>query len=279
MEKSVTQSVCLKTGQSVRYKGEPGEITKTGWFERPDMLVVQTLEHVYIVEKASPRTGGPVMLTDPTKLQFRARSLSWIEERSTYLGGSDIAAIMGLDPYRTALGVYQEKKGLSSPLQINEPMVHGQNLELYVARCYRALTGRQIHKSHLYRHKDFPHLAVNPGYEIRSERPLRLLECRTTGYFAGQVFGQEGDGVPERYLVQCMWQLAITRRQVCDLAVLIGGQDFRIYTIERDEELITALIERANRVLVRFHSRRLPASAHGPGTRLPVGEGPVSGVR
>ena len=192
------------------------------------------------------------MLANPAKLQFRARSSSWVEERNTYLGGSDIAAIMGLDPYRTALGVYHEKKGLAAALEINEPMVHGQNLELYVARCYRAETGRQIHRSRLYRHRDFPHLAVNPGYEIRGERPLRLLECKTTGYFAGQIFGQPGEVVPEQ--IPCAVHVAARHHPSPGLRPCRVDRRPRlqIYTIERDEELITALIERAHKFWCDF---------------------------
>jgi predicted phage-related endonuclease len=117
-------------------------------------------------------------------------------------------------------------------------MVHGQNLELYVAQCYSRLTGRKLHKSRFCRDKHVPYFAVNPDYETRGERPVRLVECKTAGAFMKDEWGEEGDAVPDQYLLQCMWQLAITGKQIVDLAVLIGGQDLRIYTIERDEDLI-----------------------------------------
>jgi len=182
---------------------------------------------------------------DLEQLQMRPVSADWLNNRSTYLGGTDIAAIMGLHPYKTAMSVYLEKKGLATPTELNEPMLHGQNLELYVAQLYSRATGRKLHKSKLYRMKDVPFLAANPDYEVRGERPLRLVECKTAGTWAGQEFGEECDAVPDQYLVQCMWQLAITKREICDLAVLIGGQKFRVYTINRDNELISDLGKRA----------------------------------
>jgi putative phage-type endonuclease len=184
-------------------------------------------------------------MMNPEDLQMRPVTDAWIENRCNYLGGTDIAAILEVHPYKTSLGVYLDKKGLKPPVELNQAMVHGQNLELYVAQCYRAATGRQIHKSKFYQDKEFPFFAANPDYEVRGERPLRLVECKTASYFAGQIFGSADDAVPDQYLIQCMWQLAITGRQVCDLAVLIAGQDFRIYTIERDEELIKTLRDRA----------------------------------
>lgn len=184
-------------------------------------------------------------MIDPSTIQMRPVSDDWLAQRRTYLGGTDMAAIMGLHPYRTAMSVYLDKKGLEAPTELNQPMVHGQNLELYVAQIYARATGRKLHKSKLYRMKNCEFLAANPDYEVRGERPLRLVECKTAGQWAGQEFGAEGDAVPDQYLVQCMWQLAITKREICDLAVLIGGQDFRIYTIERDADLISELGKRA----------------------------------
>ncbi|MDY0364217.1 MAG: YqaJ viral recombinase family protein, partial [Bacilli bacterium] len=35
----------------------------------------------------------------------------WIEERRRGLGGSDIGAILGLSPWKSAFQVYQEKRG------------------------------------------------------------------------------------------------------------------------------------------------------------------------
>lgn len=49
-----------------------------------------------------------------------------------------------------------------------------------------------------------------------------------------------------RWLTQCqvLHQLAVTGHAWAEVAVLIGGQDFRIYRIERDEEKIQDLTER-----------------------------------
>jgi len=185
------------------------------------------------------------------KVSLRAPSEDWVDGRREYLGSTDISAILGLHPYKSARQVYMEKKGLVGPIPLNEKMVHGQNLELYVSQLYSKLTGRKLHKSKLYQHKSFPFLAANPDYEIRGERPLRLLECKTAGHFAGAEFRDSVDAIPDQYLCQVMWQLAITGRQVCDLAVLIGGQDFRIYTVERDDALVRRLLEDA---VIWWHS-------------------------
>jgi putative phage-type endonuclease len=177
------------------------------------------------------------------RLQIRRNSKEWLEQRSTYLGGTDIAAILGLHPYKTPRIVYMEKKGLATPPELNQPMLHGINLEAYIARLYRLDTGRRLRKSRFRRDSEIPFFAANPDYDVIGES--RLLECKTAGAWAGQEFGAETDAVPNQYLVQCMWQLMVTGREVCDLGVLIGGQDYRTYEIPRDEELIATLRQKA----------------------------------
>ncbi len=182
---------------------------------------------------------------NPDAIIARPRSEEWLEERRNYLGSTDVSAILGLNPYVTPRLVYLDKKGLIPPKEMNQAMAHGLNLEEYVGKCYARTTGYKIRRSKLYRHKDFPYFAANPDYEVLSIRPRRLLECKTAGYFAGQVFGDLQDQVPDQYLIQCSWQMFVTGREFVDLATLIGGQDFRIYTIPRDEELIGMIAEQA----------------------------------
>ncbi|MBS4706288.1 YqaJ viral recombinase family protein, partial [Aeromonas veronii] len=52
------------------------------------------------------------------------------------------------------------------------------------------------------------------------------------------------EGVPVAYQCQVLHQLAVTGHAWAEVAVLIGGQDFRIYRIDRDEEKIRDLTER-----------------------------------
>lgn len=155
------------------------------------------------------------------RLAMRSPSAEWVERRRSYLGGTDVAAILEVHPFRTPRMVYLEKKGLVEPPVLNESMVHGQNLELYVMRLYRLETGRRLHRSRFFRHREFPFLGVNPDYEVRGERGL--LECKTASQWAGEEFGDAPDAIPNRYRVQCLWQLALTGREWCDLGVLIGG--------------------------------------------------------
>jgi len=73
-----------------------------------------------------------------------------------------------------------------------------------------------------------------------------LLECKTASPFNQSDWGELGtDEVPMSYLVQCLWYLAITNIDRCDVAVLFGNSDFRIYEVYRDKELEDLIIAKA----------------------------------
>ena len=71
-----------------------------------------------------------------------------------------------------------------------------------------------------------------------------VLECKTAGFTRGKEWGEVGtDQIPESYLIQCAFYASICDVPKIDIAVLIGGQDFRIYTYERNRELEEKLIK------------------------------------
>jgi predicted phage-related endonuclease len=73
-----------------------------------------------------------------------------------------------------------------------------------------------------------------------------LLECKTASPFNQSDWGELGtDEVPMSYLVQCLWYLAITNLDRCDVAVLFGNSDFRIYEVYRDKELEELILAKA----------------------------------
>jgi len=83
-------------------------------------------------------------------------------------------------------------------------------------------------------------MMANLDREVVGSAEVQILECKTAGINGARLWK---DGVPEYVQLQVMHQLAVTGKQVADVAVLIGGQDLEIHRIERDEKMITNLIE------------------------------------
>ncbi|MCG9057306.1 endonuclease, partial [Laribacter hongkongensis] len=68
-----------------------------------------------------------------------------------------------------------------------------------------------------------------------------VLEIKTAGWHSAP---QWEDGIPVACQCQVLHQLAVTGHAWADVAVLVGGQDFRIWRVERDEAKIADLIGR-----------------------------------
>lgn len=186
-------------------------------------------------------------------------------ERTKYLGGSDIGAILGFSKYRTALDVWLEKTGRVVNSVDNLPVRFGTFAESFVASEYGAQTGFYlVHSETGIAHPQYPFMvghidryvfdSIENANEFDGEifhgdgscAATHLLECKTVSPFNQSDWGDLGtDEVPMSYLVQCLWYLAITNLERCDVAVLFGNSDFRIYEVYRDQELEDLIIAKA----------------------------------
>ena len=175
----------------------------------------------------------------------------WLEERKTYIGGSDLGSILGINNFRTELDVYFEKtsEGIAEDTA-SEAAYWGTVLEDVVAAEYAKRTGFKIEKpTGLIRHKQYPFIACNLDYwVIDDEGNSHILECKTANQMKVTCWGEEGTNqIPESYLYQVAYYAAITGASRVDIAVLIGGQDFRIYRYDKDEVKESQLIRAAKK--------------------------------
>ena len=172
-------------------------------------------------------------------------------DRSKYIGGSDIGAILGLSRFRSPLEVWMEKTGKEVKRLDSLPLRFGSFAEEFVASEYARSTGFElIHDESIYVHPDHSYVSAHIDrfvLEHSSSSPRRILECKTANPFSSGDWGEVGsDEVPMSYLCQCIWYMAITDLNRIDLAVLFGNSDFRIYEIARDLELEVVILQKAN---------------------------------
>lgn len=181
-------------------------------------------------------------------------------QRPLGIGGSDIGAILGLSPYRSAVDVWLEKVGRQRSHSDAVHLRYGQHLEPFIALEYERVTGHKTHAhpvtvrhsehSHLFAHVDRL-VSVDGEAVIDSKGEITtktLLECKTASAFTSTNWGAEwSDEVPPAYLAQCVWYMALTGCKEAHLAVLLGNSDFRVYRVPQDEELASVLIEQALR--------------------------------
>lgn len=162
-------------------------------------------------------------------------------ERRTGIGGSDAAAAIGISPWRTPYDLWMEKIGAAEPLPVTEPMRWGTLLEPVVAAEYCRRTDRVIEVPPMLRDPAWPWMIGHIDGRVVGD-PRRILEVKTTGIGIG--WGEPGtDEIPVQYLTQVHHYLIISHAEVADVAVLVGGQDFRLYQVRYDDDIAGALID------------------------------------
>lgn len=166
----------------------------------------------------------------------------WLQWRKRGIGGSDAAAVLGLNKYRGPVSVWMDKTGRKQDQQEpSEAMRLGTDLEDYVARRFTEETGKKVRRNnYMMQHDDFPFMIADVDREIVGENAL--LECKTASPYAKERWA--GDNTPEEYVIQCLHYMAVTGAEKVYLACLILQTGIVIREIERDDEAIAALEQR-----------------------------------
>ena len=172
---------------------------------------------------------------------------AWLNVRKNGIGSSDAAAAVGLNPYKSQLELWMEKTGRDADLpkpdpdDDSSPMYWGTLLEAFVATHYTKKTGNKIRRVNaVLQHPEYAWMLANLDREVMGSAEVQVLECKTAGMNGARLWKE---GVPEYVQLQVMHQLAVTGKAAADVAVLVCGNEFRTYRIERDEAMIARLIE------------------------------------
>lgn len=210
----------------------------------------------------------------------QASRKAWLEGRRKGIGGSDVAAIMGLSKWGSPLDVYNEKLGLNpeeKSERANQSLYWGTVLEDTVAKEFAKRTGFKVQRvNHQFSDPEEPWMMANIDRAIinpeicKSARVLKTpeererhgdrlistdiaFEAKTANAFAADEWGPSQETeivqgevkteheIPIYYETQVQWYCGVLRLRGMYLAVLIGGSDFRMYWIEADPAVFETL--------------------------------------
>ena len=167
----------------------------------------------------------------------------WLELRKSSIGGSEIAAILGMNPYSSAITVYADKHDLSKPIVENEAMREGRELEWYVADRYMEKTGKKVRNDfYVYADDEYDYMTANIDRRIVGENAG--LECKRM-LFSANDYNFEAGEVPKMYYVQCQWYCMIFGFDHMDFAVWVPGKGVYVVTIPRNDDFISDMRSRA----------------------------------
>ena len=174
-------------------------------------------------------------------------------DRTKFIGGSDIGAIIGVSKWRTPLDVYLMKRGEmpmtggEADAQKEKVLRRGKRMEPVVLEMLGEEKQLKIvARNERYVDQEYPYMACEIDAEADLDGERVNVEIKTSHPFAAGQWGEEGtDEIDVSYAAQAMWGLMITGRPRCIFGVLIGSDNLLSYEIKRDDETIASMRAKA----------------------------------
>ena len=173
--------------------------------------------------------------------------LDFHKARQTGIGGSDVATLLGINPFCTKLELYLQKRGEIDPRPDTSKTKAGRVMEQVIAAMVTERTRSKLRRVNrtlrhpkydfLIAHVDRDFVGIEKGLEIKNVSP-RL----------GWMWGRDGepDAVAEYYIPQPHHYMLVMDYPAFDVAAYFGGDDLRMYPMERDKEMDEIIIGAAN---------------------------------
>jgi putative phage-type endonuclease len=167
---------------------------------------------------------------------FEPGSDPWHAARANGIGGSEIAAVLGLSPYESRFSLWHRKKGMIAPVEETDVMYWGKIHEPAIcAEFAKRHPDWELRPSPTYAAAGHPAEIANPDRLVLDSewRTVAIVEAKTSRDDEG--WGEEGtDQIPVHYRAQCLWYLMVLGVTTCHVAVLIAGSEYREYVVEYD---------------------------------------------
>jgi putative phage-type endonuclease len=166
----------------------------------------------------------------------------WLEHRKEGIGGSDASVVCGISRYKSPVELWMEKTDQLPYQEAGEAAYWGTLLESLVRSEFTKRTGiKVIHASQLLQSVEHPFMLANlDGICEHPDYGPCIFEAKTASAYKA---GEWEDAIPDEYQLQIQHYMGVTGYRGAYIAVLIGGNSFRWKFVERDEELITMLIQ------------------------------------
>lgn len=172
----------------------------------------------------------------------------WLQARAGRIGGSDASAILGMNPYRTNIELWQIKTGQLVPEDISDkPYVkYGTEAEQYLRELFKLdFPEYQVcyEENNMFLNDKYPfgHASLD-GWLIDQNGRVGIWECKTTNILQSMQKEKWDHRIPDNYYIQILHYLLITE---FDFAILkaqlkseFGGEIYiqtKHYKIERSE--------------------------------------------
>lgn len=180
------------------------------------------------------------------RINFDSRA-DWLEARKGGIGASEVATIMGLNPYESPLALWRRKVGIDPDKEENAAMKRGHYCEDAVAQWWAEETGREVIASSssdfMFVDTEREYMRVSPDRtfwlpdQARNDDNKGILECKTTN------MSVDIDDIPKTWFCQVQMNLGVANYQHGSLAWMGRGFEFGYLDIEFVPDFYAMLVE------------------------------------
>lgn len=166
----------------------------------------------------------------------------WLRWRQKGIGGSDVAPILGISKWSSAIDIWLSKTNQKHEDCVqNEAMFWGTRLEPVIRDRFREITGKKVLEVHaILQNIDHPYMIADiDGLTEDDNGNPAILECKCVSEFKRSEW--END-IPVYYKTQVEHYLAVTGLSTAYVAALIGGNSFVIREVHADKEVQKMLV-------------------------------------
>lgn len=166
----------------------------------------------------------------------------WLRYRKCGIGGSDVAAILGISKWNSAISLWLDKTNQTNELvEENEAMQWGTIMEPIIRNHFAEVTGKTVVEiKAMLQHPEYPFMLADvDGLTEDDAGNPAILEIKTASEYKRAEW--END-IPSYYQTQVQHYLCVTGVQKAYVAVLIGGNSFKVYEVDADAEIQSMLI-------------------------------------
>lgn len=167
----------------------------------------------------------------------------WLHYRKGGIGGSDVAAILGISKWKSEIEIWLDKTNQTDDIpEENEAMKWGNIMEPVIRNYFSEIMDRPVVEvKAILQHPEYPFMLADiDGLTIDDEGNPAVLEIKTASEFKRNEW--EG-GIPAYYETQVQHYLCVTGAAKAYVAVLIGGNTFLVYEVDADLEVHKMLID------------------------------------
>ena len=205
------------------------------------------------------------------------------------VGGSDAGTLLGLNKYKSPINLFYQAIGISTlPNKMNHIMLHGKQLEDYVAKCWQYYDGTEdgwventLNDNKIKNYKKVKAIIENRKYPMLfanidgkiTKHPIHgkkagILEVKTISGFSADSYEA---GIPPNYLIQVQHYMLVTEWKYAEIVYLKDGRELGCVTFDADQELqnriLVAAEEFNNRVMM---ARQEIAKTQDPDEQLQI---------